>query len=124
MPLGVPFTVVQYLLTFAIGLYVYIDGKQRASRDMLDALRREGDAAREQLRAQLDTRLAATERFNETVRERMLHMPTKTDLHALTTAVTELRGEVRGSINGMRHRVDSIHDRSVRIEEFVKETVP
>lgn len=118
----VPITVVQYLLTFAIGLYVYIAQRQQASRDMLDLVRREGDAAREQLRAQTETRLDAAERFNETVRERMQHLPSKNDLHQLVSAVTELRGEVRGSINGMRHRVDSIHDRSVRIEEFVKET--
>lgn len=100
--------ILQFAVTAFVGAYVWVEQRQRATRDQLEAVR-----------AAHETRLDATERAMAAVTERIAHLPNSTEFHRLEVAVTELRGEVRGSIGAMTGKLDSVHHRTQLIEEFL-----
>lgn len=109
--MDLPLQVVQFIVTGLIAVYVWVESRQRASRDQLDAVR-----------AAHEARLDLLERGQSAVIEKLAHLPTTSELSKLTVAVTELRGEVRGSLATMRERVDSGHHRISRVEAFLDST--
>lgn len=102
-----------------LGVYVYFEGRQRASRDELDRTRVTLEARDEALRAAFELRVDAQDKSLAVVTEKISHLPTSEEFHRLTTAVTKLDGTVTGSINVMRERLDSTHHRVSRTEEFL-----
>lgn len=104
--------VAQWAVTAAVGVYVYIESRSRASRDQLEAIR-----------ASHEVRLDSVERLTGILAEKLAHVPTANELAKLTNAVTELKGEVRGTMGAFRERYDSIQHRTNRIEAFL-DSVP
>lgn len=110
MGVDVSWNIAQFLATALVAAYAWVESRQRATREQLEAVREAHEA-----------RLSALERVQAATLERLTHLPTGTELHRLEVAVTELRGEVRGSVGGMSQKLDSVHRRTQLIEDWLGE---
>ena len=95
---GFWFGVVQFLITSALGLYVYTSNRQRVTTGRID-----------QLEADLNTHLGAHEARLDVLEQRVDEIPKRLD--RLESGLDQLRasvGRLEGSFDGMRSDVHLI----------------